>query len=262
MDKTSDQSVIQHCKALYERTHALWRSLEGQYPTWECRYSILYGPPITKPELMIIGSNPGFNASDLYDEEVLTWPGKNEYHTKDWPLAARLRSLFQSAGVPDALAQSVGTNRLFFKSKSLGRHPTGLGWQDNPASIRQDLEAYCSAECERLMAVLHPRRVLALGLGVFDQVVDVSESQITGTGGRRIAASGFASRIPVLGIIHPTGARVSNLEWQRVVEWLATAFCRQPDTTQVSDKPPVDDDVEIPISRSRPWYTRSSRPRA
>lgn len=246
MCKTSNQSVIQHCKALYERTYALWRGLEGQYPTWECRYSILYGPPITKPELMIIGSNPGFNASDLYDEEVLTWPGKNEYLAKDWPLAVRLRSLFESAGIPDALAQSVRTNRLFFKSKSLGRHPTRLGWQDNPASIRQDLEAYCSAECEKLMAILRPRCVLALGLGVFDQVVDVSESQIKGTGGRRIAASGFASGIPVLGIIHPTGARVSNLEWQRVVEWLATVFGRQPDTTETPAETPVKGDLESP----------------
>ncbi|NHA14602.1 hypothetical protein [Thioalkalivibrio sp. XN279] len=244
--RTDSSMLGEYCTDLYQRTYTLWRGLEGRYATWECRYSILYGPPVANPELMIIGSNPGFNTSDLYDAEVLTWPRKNEYLAKHWPLAVRLRSLFESAGAPGALAQSVGTNRLFFKSKSLGRHPTGLGWQDNPASIRRDLEAYCSAECEKLMAVLQPRRVLALGLGVFDQVVGVSESQITGTGGRRIAASGFACGIPVLGIIHPTGARVSNVEWQRVAEWLGAAFGRQPERPEVPDETPVDTDSEIP----------------
>jgi hypothetical protein len=77
---------------------------------------------------LILGRNPGFDADELYDEEILTWPKANEYTNKSWKLATKLRSIFADAGLKNLLARSVGTNQLFFKSKGIDRHKTGLGW--------------------------------------------------------------------------------------------------------------------------------------
>lgn len=109
------------------------------------------------------------------------------------------------------------------------------------------------------MAVLRPSRILTLGLGVFDQVAGIAENEVTGNGGRRIAASGIASGVPVLGIIHPTGARVSTMDWQRVTEWLAVEFVgrtnapKSPDATPsiVYSETPSSVPAQGPRNRSR-----------
>ena len=124
----SEHRIATYCGDLYDRTRLRRRSLEGQYPTWECRFSILYGPLIFRPDLLILGSNPGFDPADLYEDEILTWPKDNEYTNKDWPLARKLRSIFASAELGNLLERSLGTNLLFFKSKCLGRYKdAGLG---------------------------------------------------------------------------------------------------------------------------------------
>ena len=218
----SKDEIVGYCSDLYNRTRTLWRSLEGQYPTWECRFSILYGPPILRPDLLILGSNPGFDPDDLYPEEILTWPKDNEYTTQDWPLARRLRSIFASADLDYLLERSLGTNLIFFKSKCLGRHKeTGLGWADNPLEIRRQLETYCAQEVGNLVEALEPKAVLVLGLAVFDKVTD-EVVPVLGAKDRRVAAIGWMNGTKTFGMIHPTGAQVSNWDWSIVTKVLAT----------------------------------------
>ena len=231
-----EREVTTYCEDLYSRTRALWRSLEGQYPTWKCRFSILYGPPVFRPDLLIVGSNPGFNADDLYDEEILTWPGKNEYTNKNWPLATKLRSIFSDAGLEAVLEKSLGTNQLFFKSKGVDRHETGLGWADNPLDVRRQLEAYCAHELERLVRELEPNALLTLGLSVFDDIADVDRRDITSAKGRRVASVGSAYGTTIIGVIHPTGAQVSNEDWALVVSALSAKLGSK---SQLARKPVV-----------------------
>jgi hypothetical protein len=221
MGRHTDEAIDAYCRDLYDRTRALWITLKGKYPTWCCRFSILYGPPMFSPDLLILGSNPGFDPSDLYDEEILTWPTDNEYTTQSWRLAKKLRSIFAEAGLEDLLKRSLGTNRLFFKSKNLNHHESGLGWADNPPNIQKQLGAYCANELEKLIRLLEPRVVFALGLSVFDDVADAVSCEIKGVKGRRVAAIGRVDGSKMLGIIHPTGARVSNEDWSIVAKTLA-----------------------------------------
>jgi hypothetical protein len=221
---TDPAIVVNHCRGLYDRTRALWNSLEGRYPTWPCRFSILYGPPIHEPDLLILGSNPGFNPRYLYDEEILTWPKANEYATQDWPLAAKLRRLFAAAGLESILEHSVGTNRLFFKSKCLGKHETGLGWGNNPSEIRDQLESFCDREINELIQMLKPKVIFVLGLAVFDAFADRVLYTVSGAKGRRVAAVGLCGDSKVIGIIHPTGAQVSSQDWAAVSQTMATEF--------------------------------------
>lgn len=223
----SDMTVASYCTDLYKRTEHLWRSLEGRYPTWKCRFSILYGPPISRPNLLIVGRNPGFNAADLYDEEIRIWPTKNAYTNENWPLAQRLRSLFSAAGLDHLLERSLGTNQLFFKSKSVDRHESGLGWKDNPLDVRREIAAYCENELHKLIYVLKPRAILTLGLSVFDDLATEKSRRVVNTKGRRLAEVGEAHGTKIVGIIHPTGARVSSRDWHLVTEQLSIELGHQ-----------------------------------
>jgi len=184
----------------------------------------LYGPPIFRPDLLIVGRNPGFNADDLYDDEIRTWPLKNEYTNRHWPLAKKIRSIFSDAGLETLLDSSLGTNQLFFKSKVIGRHQTGLGWGDNPINVRKKLEAYCARELASLVQFLEPRTILTLGLSVFDDLADDDRRDVVSGKERRLASigAGFGGRM--VGIIHPTGAQVSNVDWDQVARELSVVL--------------------------------------
>ena len=216
-----------YCDGVYQRTHELWRSLEGQFPTWSCRFGILYGPPSFRPDLLIVGKNPGFNPDDLFAEEVMTWPSENAYIRKHWPLAKKLRMVFDYAGEGSLLAHSLGTNRLFFKSKSIAREKSGLGWEDNPLEIRQRLEDFCFKELTGLMDFLEPKTVLALGLSVFDEMADSTDRDLRSSKDRRLASFGSSNGRPIIGVIHPTGARVANEDWSIVARELSGELSNQ-----------------------------------
>jgi len=221
----SDDLVQEHCRGLYLRTRQLWQSMEGRYSTWECRFSILYGPPTHRPDLLIVGANPGYDPRDLYDEEIESWPLANEYVVKDWPLARRLRSIFRDAGLPQLLERSLGTNLLFFKSASLASHSNGFGWADNPGAARTVLERHCKNEMNALIPVLAPRAILVLGLTTFERFTAGRGRgrgrAVVGPSGRRVAAIGRIEGTKVVGIIHPTGAQVATMDWSDVSSCLA-----------------------------------------
>lgn len=217
----SETEIRKYCEGLYNRTFNLWRSLEGQYPTWACRFSILYGPPIFRPDLLIVGRNPGFDPDDLYDEEIMTWPRANEYTNKQWLLAKKLRKIFDDAGKGSLLARSLGTNQLFFKSKGIERDESGLGWKDNPLAIRRQIETFCSDELSNLIGFLEPRTILTLGLSVFDEIADPNYPDLLSPKNRRLAKFGLSYGMPTIGVIHPTGAQVSNSDWSIVARELS-----------------------------------------
>ena len=218
---TEQTAIENYCTDLYTRTRALWESLEGEYPTWECRFKILYSPPVPNPDLLILGTNPGFDPVTLDDAEIQTWSKYNEYTQASWRLAGKLRTFFNVMSCPEKLENSVGTNLLFFKTKSIDKHRTGWGWKNNPGHITQQLEQYCHSELNKLVAALNPATVLVLGLSAFDKFTDTQGDAVFNTKDRRLAAAGWAEGVPVIGIIHPTGAQVSDNDWALVLPWLA-----------------------------------------
>lgn len=215
-----DQDVASHelredVRSLYRRTRQIWQEYKGLYPTWECRFSILYGPPVLSPDLLIVGSNPGFDPDYLYDAEIKTWPEDNEYTSRRWPLACKLRSTFATAGLPDLLEHSVGTNRIFFKSAGLAKNKkNGLGWGDNPLQIRRALESFCAKEVDALIVKLQPKKILVLGMAAFDLMASSLFSNTICSKGRRLFATGTLGDSDIIGIIHPTGAHISKVDWR------------------------------------------------
>ncbi len=243
MKTSDDQAALEeYCKGMYRRTRAFWDARKGKYPTWKCRFSILYGPPKVGTDIMIVGSNPGFDPNDLYDEEIQSWPSKNEYWTRNWPLAVKLRQIFSATDDRDRLRDSVGTNLLFFKSRSLGSHKSGLGWANNPRHIRAEMERFCRREVWNLVRAVRPKLILVLGLAAFDKIVETPEKVILSRSDegaqRRIFAAGAGFGRRVIGMIHPTGARVSSADWDIVT------FALRGELERIDAFEDVDDDAE------------------
>ncbi len=216
-----------YCQQVYQRIKRAWLDMPPSFTTKECRFSILYGPPIFNPDIMIIGTNPGYNPADLYDAEIDTWPSENEYWIKNWPLAKKLRKFFSAAGIEHVLKKSVGTNFLFFKSRAIESDSKGLCWGDNPIKLRKDLEEICLTEVRRLVDKVQPKLIVVLGFGVFDKYCIVSQDVHSPTGDV-IGRSGTFCGVNTIGIKHPTGARVSDANMTLVIEHIKS---------QISDTP-------------------------
>lgn len=219
-----DDLVRAHALALYERVNAKWAEHGPSIFGGACGFSVLSGPPHFQPELMIIGSNPGFGADDTTPHVEDTWPENTYIVDADWSLARKLRSIFIDAQRQHVLLGAIQTNFLFFKSSSLGtdgQYP----WRTVERSLRTELERWCANEMQDLVRVLAPRMILILGLAAFDQHASNAETVLKdGAGKRRLLMRGQLGESVALGILHPTGCRVTSADWNRVSAYLASTL--------------------------------------
>ena len=66
--------IDQTCADVYRQVHHLWIGLEGTLPTWQHKYSILYGPPVERPPTFI-GSPCEVDADCTYECAVCLTDG-------------------------------------------------------------------------------------------------------------------------------------------------------------------------------------------
>jgi hypothetical protein len=217
-----EQNLTQRVQGIYDRVNALWRLHESDLFSGACGFSILSGPPVPRPSLMLIGANPGFGVDDHEPRLEASWPPTSYIGDADWTLARKLRSIFAEAKRPEALKTSLQTNFLFFKSSSLsreGRYP----WLSVSPSTRAFLEHRCSEEVIELIKNLRPGLILVLGLDPFDRhALNAETIMLDRTGKRRLLVTGDISGQPAIGVLHPSGARVAAEDWTRVSAYLAT----------------------------------------
>ena len=210
---------------VYVDMNQIWIAKKNAFPTWELGFRILYSPPILKPELVIVGENPGCLRGQVFAlEEHSGWPGHNEYAVQGWPLASKLRILFSAIGLQKVLERSVGLNANFFRSHSSSSDQVGLRWKDNPPTIRRELESICLEKVFGLISAMNPKIVLALGMKAFDALTRHNGTIIIRRGRDRLCAIGNANATTIIGIIHPTGAQVSNDDWARVMPHVHRQF--------------------------------------
>lgn len=203
---------------IYGQIHSLWETLEGILITWDHKFSILYGPPISRPPIFFIGLNPGGGPEESLE---LSWPPEFEYARADYRLARRMRELFDRLGALPVLEKATGANLLFFRTPCLEGNNGGTGWQDVPVTLRKPLEAICREKLMQLIRSMEPRTLFALGMGVFDQLAQEGATDVLAPRGRRLAARGVMDGIPLIAIMHPTGSRWSERDWEDVVAYLS-----------------------------------------
>lgn len=205
-------------KEVYDKWKSKYRSKSG--------FKIFYSPVFSKPNLMIITLNPGgtpkhFRRENLtnFENGNFTVPEKNEYSITGYTMAKKLRKFFENH--MSLLDTSVAFPILFFRSKNV------KSWKKINKNQRKEMEEFCYGKVKEIMVTIRPRFLLVLGLETYKKLkkhilYDVkNEKKILGKkkrgkNPRNIAYYSEWNGIPVFSMMHPTGARISNYDFEEL----------------------------------------------
>ncbi|HVM23735.1 MAG TPA: hypothetical protein VM308_10640 [Sphingomicrobium sp.] len=212
-------TLEQTCKEVYEQVHHLWLGLEGTLPTWDHKFSILYGPPVERPPLFVTGFNPG---GGNVQETERSWPDTFWYAAADNPLCCRLQRIFERAGQRDAFERSTGANLIFFRTPGIDKNPSGTGWKDVPLELRRLLEQYCRDQLNKLVAAMDPTLLFVMGWDALGMICGPDDyvDQLA-PGGKWLAVETKLDHRPVFAITHPSRRGLSTVECEMIGDWLA-----------------------------------------
>ncbi|MFD1612768.1 hypothetical protein ACFSCW_13250 [Sphingomonas tabacisoli] len=218
--QNSAERIEARAAQMYARINELWCEHREDIFGGACGFSILSGPPAHRPPLLVIGANPGFGANDHGPDVEICWPTTSYIGSATWPLAGKLRYIFERAGKGGLLDHALQTNFLFFKSSSLKKE-SRYRWFNLPGHLRSKLEGICAAELFELISMIEPRLILVLGLDPFDTYATGVDTVLRDRNGkRRLLVKGYIAGLPAVATLHPTGAQVANEDWMRVSDWL------------------------------------------
>lgn len=163
---------------------------------------ILYTPPRKNARLMFVGIQPGGDASTVDP----TWPSVNEYAD---PAGARnLGRKLREMVDPELLRQTVGTNLNFFRSRETDEY------KRVPSHLRRRIAEFCRPRVIRIIEALEPRSICCIGISVFGDLKPTytKTEKLRSKGNGCLICSGELASIPVIGVPHLTGSRISNVD--------------------------------------------------
>lgn len=206
----SADKVTQWAKTLTSDVDKIW----SEHSFLKDGFAVFYSPVVPNPELLIVGFNPGGDSSSFDRARANQIPEQHEYLCESYAIAKKMRALFESIEELPVLERSVKTNLLFFRSPSIAH------WNKVDPQYRSKLETFCASKIKEMAAVLRPRFILAEGIKTYTHLRTLlelqSEEKVTKSKNRTLFVSTENSSIHLLGIIHPTGARISHAEWDQI----------------------------------------------
>lgn len=178
---------------LYNQTKELWEQ-KGKDPKG---FAIFYSPIILNPTVALIGYNPGGDETS-FEETNITVPPENEYLTADYPMAKKVRKIFEAGDIVWALKDSIKFNLIFFRSKN--------GKDINDKEIIQ----FCEQKVLEILREIKPKYIISEGFKTYERLkklLSADEERIIRQGEKAILCiAKIKDNNPLLGIIHPTGA--------------------------------------------------------
>ena len=204
---------------IYSKTNRLWQATRDKITKdHDHGFKILYAPAHLKPSVLVIGLQPGGDASNMREAELRQPSASNEYLNESWTLAAELRKRFGTAYLQGA----IGTNAVFFRA------PSWEKWRGIEPRLRSHLEAFCVSENKRLIKAMCPRQILLLGWDALDLMGGSGFRELAANRPaadrrrrKRLLMSGKIEGIPTFAIPHPSTAwmnpPVTNEDWAMIV---------------------------------------------
>jgi len=197
-------------------TKEVFEKWKKDYSFWDSGFKVFYSPVRKNPKVMILSYNPGGDKTsfqeDLIHFENGSYPGfsKNEYVSQDYPMAKRIRSFFESNN--NLLETSVTLPVIFFRSKNVEYLKKNF-----PKELQKDMEKFCLGHIERIIQTVKPSSILILGFETYSLMTKYfgpfqNEIENLGEKKRRIGLSVNWGKILLFCILHPTGARISNVD--------------------------------------------------
>lgn len=211
-----------------ELVHDVYQVWMKKYFFWKFGFKVFYGPITPDPKVMIISYQPGGNEQYFLEEDKIKFDvsdfslhSTNAYLESTNRMARRMQDLFE--GNERYLQESVTFPLIFFRSPSIGIWLSQL--EDK---IRLEMEAYCFSKVKQIFENVNPRIILVLGFKTFDllqQILGKFESeQVVKRSKERLYCTAHWQSIRVMGIIHPTGSRISKQDWEKVKIAFRTEF--------------------------------------
>jgi hypothetical protein len=220
-------NLEQICAEVYRQVYHLWLGLENVLPTWDHKFSILYGPPVEQPPFFVIGFNPGGGGEQDTEE---TWDDDFWYATATRPLCLILQSIFKKAGHFEGFERSTGANLLFFRTPGIQRRVDGTGWLDVPGELRNLLEAYCRTQLDRMIDAMQPNVLVVMGWDAYRDLKDMSApEQVLEQNGQWLAVQTLSRGRPMIAIKHPSArarSRWTETQIEQAGNWLSARLPR------------------------------------
>lgn len=195
--KTADKIVT----TVYAETAALYAEIAPQLNGAARGYKILYGPPLVRPPVFFLGLQvgdvDGGPEQGEREGERTRWPAVTEYATAWWPLARKLRDIFEAG----FLKTATGSNINFFRSANAETYKVTV-----PADVRERCEAF-SRECdEQLVKATAPEKIVVIGFDVIKKLKAERQFARDEEGVQRGTLWGR----PAIGVWHLTGTHMTN----------------------------------------------------
>ena len=199
------------CRDAIEQTHAVYRANYGALSSRG--YHVMYGPPKLNAPILFIGYQPGgdHRTSDhLFEKPAVFWPEISYYATEPWRLAVNLRNMFGH----EILRESTGLNAIFFRSPNIKTYNSEV-----PRQIRRELAAFSVTQARRIVDALTPKLVVGIGFDSLRLFGPTSPALISSKG-RVLAENGFVGSRPAIGVLHLSGAQISNIDRAEIAQFV------------------------------------------
>lgn len=162
-------------------------------------FAIFYSPVNENAKIAIVGYNPG-GGSDSFEIENIKEPKEHEYLIADYPMARKMKKIFEEAGL--SLNDTNKFNLIFFRSRTVA------------ALTNQELMNFSEQKVIQILNQLNPKLIITEGFVTFERLLQLKNGKKIYEetyGDKRILLIGeIEGNVTVLGLRHPTGARLSN----------------------------------------------------
>lgn len=210
---------------IIQNTYKKWKCYENRYEIWNYGFGVFYSPIYYKPDLMIIGSNPGGTNCDFSLSESLIIPEEHEYFKYDYKLARIQKEVWEKLNRINILKQSVKLNLNFFRSKSLTQ------WKTVPQLIRSELENFCIGKVKEIIGKISPKVILTEGIQTYDKLLMKvfnkqfisSDFEVKNKRMRIFTKSHVEDRI-IIGVAHLSGCNLSSEDISAITYNLKNCF--------------------------------------
>lgn len=178
----------------------------------------IYSGPVDNIDILFLSINPGFNSeewtarkADIDYSDLELGSIKYDKDGGNGELNKAINDVILN-GKTELLANCAET---YFKAIFASPNETILNQQLNklPPELRAEHEKIMSDYREFVLNELHPKRIICLGIKVYDHVVSVLKiptNKIESDRNRRFFCEAKFNDIPIFGVLHLSGARPSN----------------------------------------------------
>ncbi|AKH98607.1 hypothetical protein [Halanaeroarchaeum sulfurireducens] len=202
-------------RKLQQEVFRFWKE---NHSDWEHGFKVFYGPVTTSAEILIIGEQPGGKAASFqpyrerFESGDFALPETHEYISTDWRIAEEMRYLF--GGNTSPLEESVKTNVNFFRA------PDRDYWKAKLSKERrEEMERFCSSRVMDIIDKVEPSVIIAEGIGTWDKIkrlLNLTNGQPIKRGRERLVVRSESSSPKIIGLMHPSGARISSSDKDRM----------------------------------------------